>query len=87
MVSIKAIFPQKCIGCELCVMEVQRQLGRVGLDGSLIRVLKHLNEETNSIEYAINIDPQVNNLDINKIRDICPTGVFVVEESTNESFS
>jgi hypothetical protein len=87
MVSIKATFPQKCIGCELCVMEVQRQLGRAGLDGSLIRILKSFNETERTVEYAINIDPQVNTLDITKIREICPTGVFTTEETENESFS
>lgn len=73
-------FPEKCIGCELCVLEAQRQLNKVGLDGALIRILRHQGEESKSLEFHINLDPQVNSLDIESIRDICPDGVFTIEE-------
>jgi NAD-dependent dihydropyrimidine dehydrogenase PreA subunit len=36
--TLKAVRPEKCNGCELCVLESQRQLEKVGLEESLIRV-------------------------------------------------
>ena len=55
-------------------MEAQRQLGTVGLDGALLRVLREDNE------FSIDVDPQVNRLDTAKIEAICPRAVFVVEK-------
>lgn len=78
---LKVAFPQKCIGCELCVLEAQRQLNKVGLEGSVIRILKNKKANSEFLEYHIDVDPRINTLDINKIREICPTGVFeIVEE-------
>ena len=81
---LKISFPQKCIGCELCVMEVQRQLEKVGLDGSLIRIFRNKKEKSDFLEYSINIDPKINTVDIESIANICPTEVFeIIEEEQN----
>jgi copper chaperone CopZ len=74
---LKASFTEECNGCELCIMEVQRQLKKIGLEGSLIRVLGIL-------EFRIDLDQQVNKLDIEKIKQICPKNVFTVEERAND---
>jgi NAD-dependent dihydropyrimidine dehydrogenase PreA subunit len=81
---LKVSFPQKCIGCELCVLEAQRQLEKISLEGSVIRILKNKKANSEFLEYSIDLDPRINSLDINKIRNICPTGVFeIVEEEEN----
>jgi len=72
---LKVILPQKCIGCELCVFEAQRQLEKVGLEGAFIRIFR------DGSGFSIVLDPQVNTLDIEKIQEICPNGVFEVLES------
>jgi ferredoxin len=74
-------FPEKCIGCELCVMEVQRQLSRVGLDDSLIRIFKKYDEAKKESRYEILLDPRVQETDIEMIAKICPTAVYSIEES------
>jgi NAD-dependent dihydropyrimidine dehydrogenase PreA subunit len=78
---LKIKFPDKCIGCELCVYEIQRQLNKIGLDDSPIRVFR--SNESNSMlgntTYVIELDNSVNELDIKKVRDICPTQVFSIE--------
>lgn len=78
---LKIKFPEKCIGCELCVFEAQRQLGRVGLDESPIRVFRN-NDNTlfGDATYVIEMDMGVNELKIKEIQSICPTGVFEIEE-------
>ena len=81
---LKIIFPEKCIGCEICVMEVQRQLDRVGLEDSLIRIFRKYDETKKEAKYEILLDPRVHETDIEKIARICPTGVFSVEESEGE---
>jgi NAD-dependent dihydropyrimidine dehydrogenase PreA subunit len=70
---LKVSFPEKCIGCELCVAETQRQLNIAGLEGSLIRILKEN-------AFLVQVDPGINKLNIQKIIEICPTGVFTIEE-------
>ncbi len=82
---LKVYFPDKCIGCELCVMEAQRQLNKAGLDGSLIRIFRSSDEEEGSeLTYSIEMDPNINDLDIEKISKSCPTLVFKVEEGYDE---
>ncbi len=78
---LKATFKKNCIGCELCVIEAQRQLGRLGLEGSPIRIFRELNEKE-KIVYSVEIDPRVNKLDIEKIEKLCPTLVFTIEEES-----
>lgn len=74
---LKAAFPKKCIGCELCLMEAQCQMGKVGLDGSPIRIFRNSEE---GLSFEIDLDPLVNDLDIKKIAEVCPTKVFTIEE-------
>lgn len=72
---------KKCVGCELCVLECQRQLKKVGLGGSLIRILKTKKKAGQEYpSFQVGIDPRINDLQINKISNICPTGVFTIEE-------
>jgi len=80
---LKAKFPEKCIGCELCILEMQRQINKIGFEGSVIRVLKKPRENADGLEYSIVLDPQVNNFDIKKIKEICPTQVFTIEDQEN----
>lgn len=74
--TLKAKYPEKCIGCELCVFEVQRQLQKIGLDGALIRILR-------KNEFYIEIDSRINKLSLDKIVSICPTGVFEITTEEN----
>ncbi|KKU31982.1 MAG: hypothetical protein UX44_C0002G0015 [candidate division WWE3 bacterium GW2011_GWA1_46_21] len=76
--TLRVAFPERCVGCELCVMEVQRQLKKVGLDGSLIRILREKSG------YTISIDPKVDSMGIEKIKLSCPTLVFSLEEQAND---
>jgi ferredoxin len=78
--NLKVTFPEKCIGCELCTLEVQRQLQRVGLEGSLIRIFKEKQNNQQILTFTVELDPLVHKLDLIRIREICPTGVFTVEE-------
>lgn len=80
---LKLTFPEKCIGCDLCVLEAQRQMKKIGLDGAPLRVFKNKEERIllGDITFSIDIDSKVNELDIKKIEKICPTGVFTVEEA------
>ncbi len=73
--------------------ETQRQLKKVGLEGALIRVFKQSNESfgigtdrnfEEELTFTIQIDPTVNKLNIQKIRDICPTGVFTIQEEEED---
>ena len=52
----------------------------MGFEGSTIRVLKKPKENFDGLEYSIVLDPQINKLDIKKIKDICPTQVFSIED-------
>ncbi|EKE00052.1 MAG: hypothetical protein ACD_22C00100G0016 [uncultured bacterium] len=77
-------FPEKCIGCELCVAEAQRQLGIVGLNNALIRVFKS-KEEGGKPTFSVQLDPSINKSNIQKIRDICPAKVFTIEEEQEQN--
>lgn len=83
---LKITFPEKCIGCELCVYEAQRQLKKIGLDGSPVRIFR--NKESNSIfgniTFEIDIDNTITKLDVKKISNICPTEVYTIEEVEKE---
>lgn len=80
---LKLKLPSECNGCELCVMEIQRQMGKGGLDGSLIRILR------DDQGFQIDLDPRINELDVEKIAKICPRAGFIVqdEEQEGELFS
>ena len=83
---LKVSFPEKCTGCELCVFEVQRQLNKIGLDGSPIRIFKNKEERVllGDVVFTVDLDPKVNKNDLEKIKGICPTGVFTIEEVGKE---
>ncbi|GIW69254.1 MAG: hypothetical protein KatS3mg101_0001 [Patescibacteria group bacterium] len=79
--TLKISFPEKCVGCEMCILEAQRQLSKVGLEGALIRVFRNTNSKLGNIEYSLEIDPRINSLNVDKIAQICPKLVFEVEEA------
>lgn len=81
--TLKATFSKNCIGCELCVIEAQRQLKKVGLENSPIRIFKN-KKDNGRISYSVDLDPSVNELDIEKIEQICPALVFTLEKGVNE---
>ena len=76
--EIKTAYPERCIGCEMCVNECQHQLKKTGLEGSLIRIFRK--KVKDDIVYNVDIDPRVNSINIENIKDICPQGVFSIEE-------
>ena len=78
---LKVSFPEKCVGCEMCALEAQRQLRKIGLDGALIRVFRNTNSKLGNMEYALEIDPRISSLNVDKIQKICPKGVFEIEET------
>ncbi len=78
---LKVRFPEECNGCELCVMEVQRQLGKVGLEGSPIRIFRNGNE------FSVVIDPLAATLDITQLNKVCPKANFYFEEDSEGEFS
>lgn len=80
---LKASFEKNCIGCELCVFEVQRQLGKVGLEGSPIRIFCN-RTKPNKLSYSVTVDPSVNKLDIEKVDGVCPALVFTLEKEEDE---
>ncbi|NBO17479.1 MAG: hypothetical protein EBV07_01130 [Proteobacteria bacterium] len=79
---LKATFENRCNGCELCVLEVQRQLERVGLTDSPIRILRDSSKST--VYFHVEIDPSVNNLNIKEVIKVCPTSVFEIIEEEDE---
>lgn len=72
--NLKIAQPDKCNGCELCMLEAQRQLQKIGTEESLIRIFR-------SDKYSIEIDPRVSVLDVEKIKSICPKDVFEIEQN------
>jgi ferredoxin len=87
MSILKATFPKRCTGCELCVFEVQRQLNKVGLEGSLIRIFKQKNDKINGFDFCIEIDPRTSQLDIECIKEICHSKVFELIEGEQHEFN
>jgi NAD-dependent dihydropyrimidine dehydrogenase PreA subunit len=83
--TLRIKFQRNCIGCELCVLEAQRQLKKVGLEGALIRVMKSKPDSQKKMEFYIELDPRINSIDIEKIEQICPTNVFEISEEEHGS--
>jgi hypothetical protein len=80
---LKATFENRCNGCEMCVFEAQRQLGQIGLTNSPIRILR---DATNSnLYFHVEIDDSLDNLKVEEVLKICPTGVFEILEIEDES--
>ena len=79
---LKISVPEKCSGCELCVFEIQRQLKKVGLEGSPIRVFRNKEDQAflENIKFEIHLDNKVNDLNIKRILEICPNKVFEIIE-------
>ncbi len=75
---LKIAYPKNCSGCELCVLEAQRQLGKFGMEGSPIRIFRK------GTGFAIEIDPRINNLDLDKIRTVCPKANFYIEDANSD---
>ena len=84
--NLKISFPQKCIGCELCVQEAQRQFRKVGVEGSLIRILRNKKENSEFLVYSVDVEPRIDRLDVDKIKEVCPTGVFEIVEEEDHGF-
>lgn len=79
---LKAAYPERCTGCEMCVIEAQHQLKKLGLEGALIRIFRKKDKNNKeNVVFSIDIDPRVNNLDIERIKNICPQGVFSIEDA------
>ena len=49
---LKATYMENCIGCELCVLETQRQLKKVGLEGAPIRIFRKRKEKSEYLEFT-----------------------------------
>lgn len=82
---LKPTQKDKCTGCELCVFEVQRQLKKVGLEGSLIRVFRKKSPENEKVSFDLELDPRINILDVEKIASICPKNVMeVLDKKEND---
>ena len=64
----------------MCVFESQRQLKKIGLEESLIRVFRGKNENTNTVTFDIEIDPRSSVIDTEKIATVCPREVLEVVE-------
>lgn len=82
--TLKPTQKDRCIGCELCVFESQRQLKKIGLEESLIRVFRKTVPEKEKTEFNIELDPRVNILNIEKIVSICPRQVFEIIEKKED---
>lgn len=83
--TLKATQPDKCNGCELCSLEAQRQLKKVGLEESLIRIFRKKGEDPQTIDNSVEIDPRINMLNIDKVSEICPKSVLeIVDEEENQ---
>lgn len=77
---LKAEYPDRCIGCEMCVFETQHQLKKIGLEGALIRIFRNRKKDRNI--FSVDIDPRINTTATEKIKDSCPQGVFVIEDES-----
>ena len=82
--TIKPAKEDMCNGCEMCVFEAQRQVGKVGLEESLITVFKKSTASdkpnTDKVNYSLEIDPRISALNLEKISKICPRDVFEISE-------
>jgi ferredoxin len=85
--TLKPTQQDKCNGCELCVLEAQRQLKKVGLEESLIRIFRNKKDGDHKLELCVEIDPRISMLHMEKIADICPKDVLEVinEEDEDET--
>jgi NAD-dependent dihydropyrimidine dehydrogenase PreA subunit len=76
---LKASFENRCNGCELCIHEAQRQLGKIGLSDSPLRILR--DATTSNLYFHVVLDEDLlEKINLEEIVKICPTGVFEVLE-------
>jgi hypothetical protein len=80
---LKATFENRCNGCEMCVLEAQRQLKKVGLSNSPIRILRDV--AGSNLYFHVEIEDHIKSLNLEEILKICPTGVFELVEEQDES--
>jgi Fe-S-cluster-containing hydrogenase component 2 len=77
--KLQVIYQEKCIGCEMCVLECQQQLKTAGLEGSYIRILRNLSDGT---KFVVSVDPKIEELNTKRVVKSCPRNVFAeVEEN------
>lgn len=79
--TLKPTQEDMCNGCEMCVFESQRQLKKVGLEESLIRVFRNKVGKSTKNEFSLEIDPRISALNLEKIKSICPREVFEITEN------
>ena len=82
--TIKPTKIDRCTGCEMCVFEAQRQLKKVGLEESLIRVFRKKPEDNKKVSFGLEIDPRVDVLNTEKIVSICPRRVLEIVEDLKD---
>jgi hypothetical protein len=80
--TLKPTYQKNCTGCELCVIEVQQQLKKVGLEGAILRIFR--NEEKGGVAFSVVIDPQIDKLNLERIKNICPKKVFNIVDKEHE---
>jgi hypothetical protein len=81
---LKATFENRCNGCELCILEAQRQLGKVGLSDSPIRILR--DSSSSNLYFHVVIDEELlGKINLEEISKICPTGVFEIIEEEDDN--
>jgi len=81
---LKATFENRCNGCELCILEAQRQLSKVGLTDSPIRILRDTSS-ANLFFHVVIDDDYLNKINLDEIVKICPTGVFEIIEEEDDN--
>lgn len=81
---LKIELPQNCNGCELCVFEAQRQVKKIGLEGSAIRIFR-APAGVGAVAFTIDMDTTAATLDVEKIKRICPRAVFEIEDANTAS--
>lgn len=80
---LKATFENRCNGCEMCVFEIQRQMGKVGLTNCPIRILR--DASSSNIYFHVEIDESVSKFNIEEVVKVCPVAVFEIVEVSDES--
>ena len=60
-------------------------MGKVGLEGSFIRIFRKPAIAKDFLEFSIDLDPQINSLNLLQLKEICPTGVFEIMEKEEEN--
>lgn len=67
----------------MCVFEIQRQLGKVGLSNCPIRILR--DASSSNIYFHVEIDENISKFDIEEVVKVCPVAVFEIIEVEDEA--